>query len=427
MRSKQMSETTDSRRPEETPESEEFPITPSARPPVSIPPETLKGFLAVSESLQRYMEQNNRIFEQVIKASAVHASIFEKINLSTSLEVSRILDAQIRSFELSRVLQSPVLELANTVNLSIGRLFEAADTIRVNELLKQVVLPSSIWEEQLQAIEKVAGELRRYDLALQSHLAEISKFSILSQAAVSRLAWENIGNALDLQASIRGVLQDRFLDFTRSYSKLFDFWEKQPSFVISLPPVVSKFPAIEFFNGVDVVDSITIRPYEDIEFQEEKQRAEEQVWEETEDRLEALLIRLNTGLIVPLRGARQSLDSANPDHVRHFAVSLRELFTHVLHALSPDDKIRTWSTAPEHYDKGKPTRRARLLYICRILNQEPFSTFLEKDIEAGLEFLKLFQRGTHEVVPKYTDIQLRIMLVRMESLLRFLLEIWSID
>jgi len=420
---------TANKKSEETPESENLPVISSVHLPASIPPETLKipGFLAVSESLQRYVEQNSRFFDEVIRASAIHNALFERMELSASLEVSKILDAQIRSFELNKVFQSPVLELADTANLSIGHLFEATDIIRVNELIRQVVLPPSIWEEQLRAIEKISGEFPRYDLAWQTHLVEISKLSVLSQGIVSRLPWENIGNALDLQAPIRGMLQDSFLDFAQSYSNLFDFWEKQPSFVLSLPPVVSRFPTIEFFNGVDVVDSITIRYDEDIELQKEKRRAEDDVKEETEDRLETLLVGLNAELVVPLRGARQSLDSANPDHARHLAASLRELFTHVMHTLAPDDKVMAWSTAPEHYDKGRPTRRARLLYICRALNQEPFSTFLEKDIDAGLEFLQLFQRGTHEVVPKYTHFQLRIMLVRMESLLRLLLEIWITD
>jgi len=423
-----MSDIIDPQKPDETPESENRSVKPSAYLPAKIPPETLKGLLAVSKSLQRYTEQNSRIFEEVIRASAIHTAIFKKMNLAASLDASKILDTQIRLLELDKVFQSPALELANAVNLSIGHLFEATDLMRVNELLKQVAFPPRIWDEQLQVIAKIAGEIPRYDLVLQSHLAEISKLSVLSQVAVSRLVWESLGDALDVQVPIRSVLQNSFLDFTQSYSKLYKFWENQPSFILSLPPIVSKFPAVEFFNGVDVVDSITIRYHEDTEFQEEKLRIEKEIGDETEGRLEALLVKANAELIIPLRGARQSLDSANPDHIRHFATSLRELFTHVLHTLAPDDKIRAWSTASEHYDKeGKPTRKARTLYICRTVNQEPFSTFIEKDIDAGLEFLQLFQRGIHEVVPNYTDVQLRVMLARMESLLRLLLEIWSAD
>jgi hypothetical protein len=43
-----------------------------------------------------------------------------------------------------------------------------------------------------------------------------------------------------------------------------------------------------------------------------------------------------------------------------------ELFTHILHGLSPDAEVRKWSTEPAHYHNGRrPTRRAWLLYICR--------------------------------------------------------------
>lgn len=41
------------------------------------------------------------------------------------------------------------------------------------------------------------------------------------------------------------------------------------------------------------------------------------------------------------QGAKSALNSTdNPDYARHCAVSLRELFTHVIHRLSPDDEIK---------------------------------------------------------------------------------------
>lgn len=422
-----MNDKTDSQKPDENPKSKNRSVRPLTCLPATIPPESLMGLLTVSESLKHYTEQNSKIFEEIIRASAIHTAIFENINLAASLEASKILNTQIRLLELDKVFQSPALELANAVNLSVGHLLMVTDLMRGNELLKQFAIPPRIWEEQLQAITKIAGEIPHYDLAVKSHLAEILKLSVLSQTSVSRLAWESLGDVLNVQAAVRNALQDSFLDFTQSYSKLYKFWEDQPSFILSLPPIVSKFPAIEYFNGVAVIDSITFRYDEDTELQEEKLQIEKEIGDETEGRLETLLVKVNPELIIPLRGARQSLDSANPDHIRHFSVSLRELFTHVLNTLAPDDKIRAWSTASEHYDNDKPTRRVRLLYICRKANQDQFSNFIEKDIDAGLEFLQLFQRGTHKVMPSYTDVQLRVMLTRMESLLRLLLEIWSAD
>ena len=400
---------------------------PSTLPKAVIPPEALKGFIELSASIQPYLEQNRQIIEQFAREAAFQKSIIEKLNLNlvAPIEVRRLLDEQIKYLDLHKAFQSPALELANTVNVSIARLLAETSIPAINDLLKQIAFPSDAWRERLRALDEAAAAFAHHHLALQSHLADIARYSVLSQASLSRLPWDEIGNALDVQAPIRRVLQDTFVDFTQTYSRLFGSFQEDPTIVALLPPIASKLSAVEYFVGVEVVDAITIKPTEDIDFLKEKQEATEEVRGETGDRLETLLGKLNRDLITPLYGARQSLDSSNPDRVRHFAVSLRELFTHVLHTLAPDGKVKAWSDAPDYYDdKYKPTRRARLLYICQTLNQEPFSRFLEKDIDALLEFLQLFQRGTHEVAPKYNETQLRVMLARMESALRLLLEIW---
>jgi len=95
----------------------------------------------------------------------------------------------------------------------------------------------------------------------------------------------------------------------------------------------------------------------------------------------------------------------------------------VLHQLAPDNEIQGWSSSPEHYHEGKPTRKARLLFICRHINQMPLVKFVEKDIDAAIEFLNLFQRGTHAVDVQYTPAQLTALTVRMDSILRFILEV----
>ena len=238
---------------------------------------------------------------------------------------------------------------------------------------------------------------------------------------LAKIQWEQVGNALDIQAKTQNALKRSFLNFSNSYANVFNLLENQPSVILSFSPAISKLPAIEFYNGVSVVDSITLSPEIDDEI--ENITVIDETRKETDDRLSYLLSEVNSELIVPLQGARLSLNSTNPDRVRHFATSLRELFTHVLHTLAPDSEIKSWSNSPEHFDKGKPTRRARLLYICRTLNQDEFSDFVEKDIATVLAFLQLFQKGTHEVVAQYSDLQLKIMLLRMESAIRFLLEI----
>ena len=395
---------------------------------LTISQEAFKGISALSDSLRLYTDQNRSITDQAIKASALSSSVLEGMKLSSLSEISKIFASQSNLSGFEKMKPSPIFEQVNAANLSISKLLKAVDSSNISKLMQQNTLQSVAWKQQFKAIDAITGSLHRYDLVLQSHLADISKFSALSQISLSHLALEgSVGNSLLVNASVQGILQNTFIDFAKSYSKLFASLSDNPASLISLSPSISRYSAVEFFNGVRVAEAVTVESDEfelDSGFEEEIHQLGKDIQQETESSLEELIGNLNVELMVLLHGARQSLESINPDKVRHFATSLRELFTHVLHALSPDEKIKNWSSSPDHYHKGNPTRRARLLYICRSLNHDPFSDFLEKDIDAVLEFLRLFQRGTHKIVSSYTDFQLKMMLVRMESTLRFLLEIW---
>ena len=112
----------------------------------------------------------------------------------------------------------------------------------------------------------------------------------------------------------------------------------------------------------------------------------------------------------------------NPDRIRHFCTSLRELYTHVLHHLSPNEEIRKWSQDPSHYVNKKPTRKARLLYICRGINHDSFTDFVKSDIDSVLSFVNILQGGTHSIQSRLTDKQLDAMLIRMESTLTYLIK-----
>ena len=118
------------------------------------------------------------------------------------------------------------------------------------------------------------------------------------------------------------------------------------------------------------------------------------------------------------------MDLTNLDYARYFAVSLRELFTQVLHRLSPNHEIKKWTNDDKLFDNGKPTRKARLLFICRSVNHDIFSDFLEKDVEAILE---LFQRGTHQVTIPFTHKQLVALKARVESAIIYLIEISQLN
>jgi hypothetical protein len=120
--------------------------------------------------------------------------------------------------------------------------------------------------------------------------------------------------------------------------------------------------------------------------------------------------------------SKEAARSENPDRARHVSTSLRELYTHIVHRIAPDSEVQSWTSESSHFHNGRPTRKARLLYVCRHLNHGPFETFVQKDVAAALGFLDLFQMGTHDIVPAFSATQLSSLIQRMEGLLRFLLE-----
>lgn len=74
--------------------------------------------------------------------------------------------------------------------------------------------------------------------------------------------------------------------------------------------------------------------------------------------------------------------------------------------------------------EGKPTRRARVLYVCRNLNNDPLTDFLMRDAWATVKMIELFNR-VRELETALTDEQLRAILLRTDSWLMYILQICS--
>src|SRR5439155_9335890 len=168
-------------------------------------------------------------------------------------------------------------------------------------------------------------------------------------------------------------------------------------------------PPVEMYAGVHLVRTISPSEPEEPESEDvvEAIAFRTALEIETSSALEDGLTELDPGLLNVWRGARVALSPQNPDRARHVAVSLRELFTTVLHRLAPDDSVKEWTSDPDHYDeKGRPTRRARYQFICRTINDGPFTKFVDLDMRFALAFLDAFQGGTHEIVSSLSDAQL---------------------
>lgn len=253
-------------------------------------------------------------------------------------------------------------------------------------------------------------------------ITEATQSTIFAQGSLARIPdissigiMMNEGSALRAYGDIIGQLTHSYADYVGEFVK--------SSVVFDIPrPQIIGIAGLEYFSSSDVAEIISVQPIED-EFTERKRAKRRELYEENENPVRSLLSERENGFVKMLDGASQALESDNPDRLRHFSISMRELFTHILHILSPDQDVRTWDSSNELYHDGKPTRRARLLYICRHVNQPPLESFFKKDIEATLELINFFQSGTHGVEISFSLDQALALRLKMEGAIRFMLEV----
>ncbi|WP_426451796.1 hypothetical protein ACP26L_06735 [Paenibacillus sp. S-38] len=119
-------------------------------------------------------------------------------------------------------------------------------------------------------------------------------------------------------------------------------------------------------------------------------------------------------------GACDALGSSNPDKVRHVTVSLRELLTHIIHTLAPDEEVRKWTEDPTFYSNDKPTRPARFKYIYRHIAHGPMAKFLENDIKQATDWFQFLNKHTHGISHTLSDAELYYLLTRTHAMLNSL-------
>lgn len=339
--------------------------------------------------------------------TGIHAHIFDgafRTMMRTSIE------------NLESIARSPIFDAIKSANLSALNTFKN-------------VLPDILATSQISSINK-SWAIGIFDarpeiaeLILSTQFSRISEISFLAQASLAGVKADAIGSIFK-SAHAAHSMAAHFTKLSHSYESLFRSFDESQRRLFGLPPTLSRLPAVELFNGADLVRSTSVDDPEE-KYQEEASIVRVEIQAETTDALNRLLYELNPDFILMREGALKALNSDNPDRVRHFIISLRELFTHVLHCLSPDDEFGKWDDEKKYYDNGRPTRKGRLLYICRNLNQEPFDDFVQKDIASALSILNFFQQGTHQISCPYTPVQIAALIVRMEATLRFMLEIWK--
>jgi hypothetical protein len=374
-------------------------------------------------------EQYRDLAKRLNEIGRVHQKAFSEFNASlkfAELNALKIVEPLMKEFDrinslkltlpaLDNLLNSPALQAARLANLAISKLSVSP---QVDFLAKELSKTSELWKSHLAPFAQATQLLGTSFLGIQSEVARMSQISILAERTLANIDFAKVGLLNKITEGFQNSVRATHFALSDSYSILFKSLEDSRLTILSVPPVVSSLPPVEFYFGNRFIEAITTLERSD---SEDDEAISTDLQKETKDDIEIHLARFDESLIKLWQGAVQALSSDNPDAVRHSSISLRELLTHIIHRLAPDDQIRAWNNSAEMYNDGKPTRKARLLYICRGINHAPFSRFLRKDIDSTLASFEVLQEGTHAIDTDLSRTQLDLLRIRTECSIRFLI------
>jgi predicted pPIWI-associating nuclease len=357
-----------------------------------------------------------QVAEDVLERERLFRAALPELSSSYRSAIESLQPALDQLHEFER--HSPAMGLLADAHSSFSGLLSRHAGLE--NIAQTTIALSPHWQENIAVYQRLGQDAAASELALRSHYSAVAESAFLAQEQLLRVPWESIGSATPIDPEEFSSIRERFTVLTETYRSLVQSFAEREHFMASFPPIVSGGPPLEIFTSARVLDVLS-RRFPEEGYSEVDRQTESDLEDEIEATTDQLLAALNPKLRSIWLGAKEALRSGNPDRGRHVVVSLRELVTHVLHTLAPNERIKTWTSDPSYFHEGRPTREARVLFICRGVNHGPFSKFVIADVRASIEFIDLFQRGTHELAVSFSEIQLRALITRTESLLRFLL------
>ena len=300
------------------------------------------------------------------------------------------------------------------------------------DMLEQVTMTSRIaesfrvahqsWIEPINSIQHDLSQQIRASAKLT--LCDVSLRLTATERLMAEIDFEAIRSHFQIEIPVISGLENSIVNAADSYGSLAESM-REISDIIRLPDFVLPGATREIYTTSFALK--TLRPLDERGAEE----AETEIQLVTETELEtsdciALLKQVDPGLALPYIGARDAFSGNNADRVRHILSSLRELWNHLLRRLAPDESVAAWISGnvnqEDLLDKGKPTRRARVMYVCRELNNDPLTEFVIHDTRALVKLIELFNR-VHELESTLTDEQLRAILLKTDSWLMYILQI----
>ncbi|MEJ1360567.1 MAG: hypothetical protein RPU64_12480 [Candidatus Sedimenticola sp. (ex Thyasira tokunagai)] len=358
----------------------------------------------------------------------------EAINRLAKPSYLKVIEQMERTMEPIRRQQ---LEISRALEMSgaAARIQEIASANQHwQELIKQATATNRIaeslsaahqsWIERIKPIQFDISHLSQLQASAKLDLCDTSLRLAATERLMAGVDFEAIRSRFQIEMPVISGLESSIAHVTASYGSLAESL-REISDITRLPTFVLPGATREIYTTSFAIEALC--PWDERDDDE----AEMEIQLVAEAELEtsgciALLQQVEPGLARPYIGARDALYGNNADRARHILSSLRELWNHLLRRLAPDDLVAAWilgvSNQKDLLHEGRPTRRARVLYVCRELNNDPLTDFLMHDTRALVKLIELFNR-VHELETELTDEQLRAILLKTDSWLMYILQI----
>ncbi|MCC6346310.1 MAG: hypothetical protein IT388_03905 [Nitrospirales bacterium] len=371
----------------------------------------LRHFRPAYLKLQEDMERLNR----ALKPS--YLSVYER--MERALEPIRRQHLEIsRSIELSGLASSRLAEIVQANQRWQDLIDQATVSGRVFEDIKRT---HQTW---LEGIRPMQDSIEQLQAAAKMSLGDMAYRATVAEQLFAGIDFDAMRQAMALPEPAFLKFQDVIGNVTSTYEKLAASIRVLPD-VTYLPAFALPGATREVFITGYASDAIRIPEEPEDEDDASVVQLIAEVEQETSGCI-GLLQAVDPALARPYIGAHDALRGRNADRARHILSSLREFWNHLLRRLAPDKHVLSWISTDDKdlLHEGRPTRRARVLYVCRSLNHEPLTEFVVQDTRALVKLVEFFNR-VHELEPKLTDEQLRALLLRTDSWLTYILQIWE--
>ena len=298
------------------------------------------------------------------------------------------------------------------------RMLSAFDKIKIDTRgIEQLANVHATWTRDIQAsIDRLSHVQASAKLVLTSS----SQLTTIAEQLSAKINFDRIRDAFKVQEDLVARLKTPFDSLSSRFVKLSHAADSMLQ-LAALPAFVLPSASRELVTASHAV--VELWPDPGTESDEEQSSVLADIQEEISG-IHELLSRIDPALAKSYQGARDALASGSIDRDRHVLASLRELWGHLLRTLAPDDRLASWLSdkSKELIHEGKPTRRARVLYICRYVNHEPLTDFLDTDTKALIEYVQFLNR-VHQLDTGLSDRQLNALLLRTDSWLTFMVQI----